>query len=173
MNTATEHLELGTGTGPANCHATHRLRVLVADGSPDAMSVVLSLLEFHHIVDLIGRASNFEETIQLVVNQYPDLVLIDLEMPLANLALPAIVLTARSSVKVMGMYSGVSIPLQPLDILTSVDALIHKDCLAAEFLTVVDELYNGLAVFSPLPSPQNSKQLIDRSWSGPYCRTRH
>jgi len=44
-----------------------RLSVIVADGSPRYLDTVCKVLEFHEVVDLVGRAANFEETIQLVV----------------------------------------------------------------------------------------------------------
>jgi DNA-binding NarL/FixJ family response regulator len=117
------------------------------------MAVVLALLEFHELVDLIGRAANFEETIELVVNHQPDLVLIDLEMPLANLAIPAIILSTRTSVRVLGMCAGEASRRESLDALTSLNALLHKSRLRQEFLPVVEALYNGTATLNPISSP--------------------
>ena len=117
-----------------------QLRVIVADGSPKYMETVLALLEFHAIVDLIGRAANFEEIIQLVVNHQPDLVLIDLDMPLASLAIPAMLLSARAAVKIIGM-SADPFSWHAVDILPAVHAIIHRQNLGREFLPVVGALY--------------------------------
>jgi DNA-binding NarL/FixJ family response regulator len=117
-----------------------RLRVIVADGSLHYMETVLALLEFHAIVDLIGRAASFEEAIQLVVNHQPDLVLIDLDMSLATLAIPAIILSARATVKIIGM-SADPFSSHAVDILMAVDAIIQRQNLWREFLPVVGALY--------------------------------
>ena len=61
-----------------------RLRVILADGWVECMDTILALLELRSVVDLIGRAANFEETIELVVNHQPDLVLVDLDIPLVH-----------------------------------------------------------------------------------------
>ena len=43
-----------------------RVRMIVADGTPKYLETIRSVLDFHDIADLLGRAVNFEETIQLV-----------------------------------------------------------------------------------------------------------
>jgi DNA-binding NarL/FixJ family response regulator len=142
----------------ANPAESRRARVVVADGSDDYLAAVMGLLEFHDVIDLIGRASNFEETIQLVVNHQPELVLIDLEMPLSSLAIPAIILCSRSSPKVVGMCDeemcdGEAAPLQPLDVIASVNALIHKSRLRQDFLPLIDELFGGAVALGPVFAP--------------------
>ena len=62
-------------------YENRRLRLIVADGTPGYLDTVRNVLEFHDIVDLLGRAANFEETIHLTVNLRPDLILLDMEMP--------------------------------------------------------------------------------------------
>ncbi|MGA8273645.1 MAG: hypothetical protein WB919_18935 [Candidatus Sulfotelmatobacter sp.] len=114
----------------------HRLRVVVADGSPQYMDTVLALLEFHEIIDLIGRAANFEEVIELAVNHQPDMVLIDLEMPLASMAIPAITLATRARVKIVGMANTEFIASRALDVIVSVQAIVHKAHPQQELLPV-------------------------------------
>jgi DNA-binding NarL/FixJ family response regulator len=118
-----------------------RLRVILADASLHYMETVLTLIDLHEIVDLIGRAANFEETIQLVVNHQPDLVLLDLDMPSANLILPAIILSTTARVKVVGMSPVSSFSSYADDVLIAVNALVHKEDLGQEFLPIVEALY--------------------------------
>src|SRR5256885_5232827 len=81
-----------------------RVRVIVVDGSPQYLDVVCDLLDLQEIVDVIGRAANFDEAVQLVVNLQPDLVLMDIAMPYANLVGAAIILfEGVSPMKVVGM----------------------------------------------------------------------
>jgi DNA-binding NarL/FixJ family response regulator len=155
-----------TNSKQSSSHAmeTRRLRIVVADGSPQHMAVVLAVLEFHELVDLIGRSANFEETIELVVNHQPDLVLIDLEMPLASLAIPAIILSTRASIRILGMCSGEASSRESLDVLTSLNALLHKSRLRQEFLPVVEALYSGTATLNPISSPKDLDEDL-----GPDC----
>jgi DNA-binding NarL/FixJ family response regulator len=161
MQVAAEHSR--SRIAVADLGEPRRLRVVVADGSSLSMTVVLSLLEYHELVDMIGRVANFEEMIQLVANHQPDLVLIDLDMPLANLAIPAIILCAHSSVKIVGMCTGETIPSQHLDMVTTVNALIHKERLSEEFATVVDALYSGGPALNAISLPRKVDQVIDRA----------
>ena len=82
-------------------YENRRLRLIVADGTPGYLDTVRNVLEFHDIVDLLGRAANFEETIHLTVNLRPDLILLDMEMPSAMVAIAAISTTA-ADVEIVG-----------------------------------------------------------------------
>lgn len=78
--------------------------MVVADGSPEYPAVVCALLDFHEIVDVIGRASTFDEAILMAVNLQPDLLLMDVALPFASLADASIVLSeAASHVRLIGM----------------------------------------------------------------------
>jgi len=104
------------------------------------METVLVLLELHDSVDLLGRAANFEETVQLVVNHRPDLVLIDLDMPFANLLIPAIILSANAPMTVVGMSA--SFDSHAADALLAVSALLHREHLSREFVSFVAAMYD-------------------------------
>ena len=118
----------------------YRLRMVVADASLHYMETVLVLLELRDSVDLLGRAANFEETVQLVVNHRPDLVLIDLDMPFANLLIPAIILSTNAPITVVGM-SG-SFDSHTADVLLAVSALLHREHLLREFVSFVAAIYD-------------------------------
>lgn len=130
------------GTFQRSCPSrNHRLRVVVAEASPHYIETVLDLLALHEIVDLLGRAANFEETIQLVVNHQPDLILLDLDMVSANLIIPAIILSITAPVMIVGMSAVASVRSYADDVLMAVDALLHKEDLLREFVPVVGALY--------------------------------
>ena len=115
-----------------------KLRVVLADRSPEYLKAVLALLELHEKIELIGRAANMEEAVQLVLRHEPDVVLIDLDMDLASLLIPAVVLSARSAVKIVGMCVDETISLRQFDLLTGINALVHRSRLQAELLFFVD-----------------------------------
>jgi DNA-binding NarL/FixJ family response regulator len=133
----------------ARTRGDYRLRVIVADGSHQYMESVLAVLELHAIVDLTGRAANFEEIIELVVTHQPDVVLVDLDMPFVNLIVPAVILSTRAAVKVVGMYD-VALPSHVNSVLTLLDALIRKENLRQEFLSLLGALCGWPQPLSPI-----------------------
>lgn len=121
--------------------AARRVRVLVVDESTQYLAVVCSLLDLHEFVDVIGRAATFEEAIQLAVKLQPDLVLMDIELPFANLAVAAIILSgAASRMKVVGMCTANSISLRAPSSILAFNALIHKERLCQELCSILDVL---------------------------------
>jgi DNA-binding NarL/FixJ family response regulator len=157
-------------TDGMNLDLKRRLSVVIVDASTSSMSVALSVLEFHEVVDLIGRAANFEEIVQLLLNQQPDVVLVDLEMPLANVAILAITLAGRGSVKIIGMCTRKNISLVPVETLTAVDALIHKECLREKFLAILYAHFGSTAASFSISSPPKPEQAANQWRSGTSCR---
>jgi hypothetical protein len=118
-----------------------RLRVVLADGSDGHRKIVMALLDLHERVDLVGRAASFSEATQLVVNYGPDLLLLDLDMRLANLVVPAVVLSSRNPVKIVGLCIDRTISFRQLDCITGVNVLVHRARFQEEFLSVIGTLY--------------------------------
>ena len=129
-------------------YETPRLSTIVADGTPGYLETVRQVLDLHDSVDLIGRAANFDETIQLVVNLRPDLVLMDIEMPSAMLAIAAITIIG-ADVQIVGMSFAGCIPLDAPGLMLSVNALIHKGRLRNELLPLLQAMRRDRAAFNP------------------------
>ena len=89
MMGAIDRSERCRGVAHQHEYENQRLRLIVADGTPRYLETVRNVSEFHGIVDLVGRGATFEETIQLAVHLRPDLVLMDIEMPSAMVAIAA------------------------------------------------------------------------------------
>ena len=118
----------------------HKLRVVLADESPEYMETVLTLLELHEHIDLIGRAANFPEAVQLSLNHEPDLLLLDLDMNLANMVVPAVLLSSRQVVKIVGLCIDETISFRHMDCITGVNVLVHRKRLRQELLSLIDVL---------------------------------
>ena len=132
-------------------YQNRRLRLIVADGTPRYAEAVRNVLEFHEMVDLVGRATNFEETIQLVVSLRPDLVLMDMEMPSAMVAIAATI-TIAADVQIVGMFNA-CLPLQEPALILSVAAFVDKARLASDFLPVLHAVIRRRAASWPLVPP--------------------
>jgi DNA-binding NarL/FixJ family response regulator len=61
-----------------------RIRVLIADDQALFREGLHTLLDAHPDVDVVGEASNGEEAIALTLSLKPDVVLMDLRMPVAD-----------------------------------------------------------------------------------------
>ena len=120
-----------------------RLRVILADGSDEYMKIVLALLDLHERIDLIGRAANFSEATQLVVNHSPDLLVLDLDMHLANLIVPAAVLSSPTQVRIVGVCIDETISFRQLGSMSGVNLLVHRSRFQQEFLSMINMLYGN------------------------------
>jgi DNA-binding NarL/FixJ family response regulator len=56
-------------------------RTIVVDDSPTILHAICSLLEHHEVVEVVARAESGPETIDMVAETHPDLVLMDADMP--------------------------------------------------------------------------------------------
>jgi CheY-like chemotaxis protein len=60
------------------------IRVLIADDSARAREGLCALLKTWHAVEVVGEAANGREALALVAERQPDIVLIDLQMPVMD-----------------------------------------------------------------------------------------
>jgi DNA-binding NarL/FixJ family response regulator len=142
-------------------YENQRLRLIVADGTPGYLETVRNVSEFHGIVDLVGRGATFEETIQLAVHLRPDLVLMDIELPSAMVAIAAIIATA-TDVQIVGMFDA-CIPLHAAALILSVSAFIDKARLRNDLLPLLLALLRGRAA-SRAPGRLSFHADIKRQW---------
>jgi CheY-like chemotaxis protein len=71
-------------SGTVGSHAKDRLRLLLADDHEIVRQGLISLLSEEHTVEVIGEAANGREAIDLAGRLAPDVVIMDVSMPLIN-----------------------------------------------------------------------------------------
>ncbi|MEH7501241.1 response regulator transcription factor [Neobacillus drentensis] len=59
-------------------------RVLIADDHPHARQAIIEILEEESLFTIIGQAKNGKEAIQMCEEHLPDILLIDIEMPIMD-----------------------------------------------------------------------------------------
>ena len=60
------------------------VRVLIVDDCPMVREFMISLLAEESSIQIVGEATNGEEGIQLALQLHPDLIIMDIEMPVMN-----------------------------------------------------------------------------------------
>jgi len=63
---------------------TTRLRILIADDSPQVRRGIVSLLSYESFCEICGEAADSDETLQKATELLPDVALIDISMPGAS-----------------------------------------------------------------------------------------
>jgi two-component system, NarL family, response regulator len=61
--------------------STKKIRILIVDDHPVVRTGLTSMLQTQATIQVVGAASTGEEALQLIEQQMPDLVLLDLRMP--------------------------------------------------------------------------------------------
>lgn len=79
------------------------INTLIVDDDPDIRALLQTVLGLVHGFEIVGEATNGEEAIDLVIELQPELVLLDVLMPVMDglTALPLIKHAARKEVKVV------------------------------------------------------------------------
>jgi DNA-binding NarL/FixJ family response regulator len=78
-----------------------RLRVLIVDDQRDFAEAVRSLLSTDDRIEVVGEARNGEEAVELAAVLAPDLIVMDLDMPVMNGVEATRVLSKRDGVLVL------------------------------------------------------------------------
>ena len=130
----------------------NKLRLMIVDDNPHARKALSALISKQDWVGSISEASNGEDAIGKIEKQVPDLILMDVEMPIMNgLEATKAVKSKWSQVKiiVLTMY-----PDYRADALASgADAFLIKGCPLDEVTTLVHgfqarKMGNSLPIFS-------------------------
>jgi len=149
-----------TGTlGPARnfwlALRARRLRAVVADDSPCYLDVVCALLELDDIVDVIGRANDGAEAVQLALALEPDIVILDVEMPNMNGLVAATLICVHScAAKIVMMSAEDSEERRAACLAAGADAFIFKPRFREQFLSNLRSLCEDSGIGSLPPSWQ-------------------
>jgi two-component system, NarL family, nitrate/nitrite response regulator NarL len=59
-------------------------RIVIADDHPHARKAILAMLEDDPYFDIVGQAHNGKEAVEMSQQLHPDIILMDIEMPIIN-----------------------------------------------------------------------------------------
>lgn len=125
------------------------IKVILADDHGVVRSGIKSLLETENDIEVIAEASNGQEAITKVKSLHPDLIIIDVRMPIMN----GIEATKKireeepeTKVLVLSMHDDEEYVLQALE--CGASGYLLKDSSKEEFLKAVKTIHNGELYFS-------------------------
>ncbi len=126
------------------------LRILLADDHAILRSGLRLLIEREPDCAVVAEAANGREAVQLAERHAPDMVVIDVAMPLLNgIEASRQILAAlpKTAIAILSMHSDETYILRALR--AGVRAYILKESAASELLTAIRLLASGRTFFSP------------------------
>jgi len=117
------------------------IRVLIVDDH-ELTRLSLSLaLRSHDDLELVGLASNGQEAIDLVSQQHPDVIILDLQMPVMDgLSASTLIKSAHPKIQIIA-YSSLDDPQTEVMTQTAkIDAFCKKDIATLDLIQMVRQL---------------------------------
>jgi two-component system, NarL family, response regulator NreC len=125
------------------------LRILLADDHTVVRSGLRALLERQNNFEIVGEAQNGRETVSLCASLQPDVVVIDVGMPLLNgiEATKALLKQSPSTgVVILSMHSDESYVMRSLQ--AGARAYLLKDSAPSDLLSAIEAVSHGKSFFS-------------------------
>ncbi|MER3522551.1 MAG: DNA-binding response regulator [Ignavibacteria bacterium] len=135
-----------------------RISILVADDHTIVRSGIVSLLSLNQEFEVVGQAENGREAVDLALSKHPDVVIMDIGMPILNgLEATRQIKKQAPDVKVLVLsgYDNDEYILQMIQ--CGANGYILKNSFLEDLYAAIRSVHNGQAFFSPAVS----KIIID------------
>ncbi|MGB2888470.1 MAG: response regulator transcription factor [Candidatus Acidiferrales bacterium] len=122
------------------------MRIVLADDHEVVRKGVKALLEGHSQWTVCGEAGNGQEAVDLVVQLQPELIVLDLSMPIMNglrAAAKIRQLFPATKIVILSMHDSPRIRPEALD--AGADAFVTKSAAGAELIQTIDALFSGIS----------------------------
>ena len=141
-----------------------KITVLLADDHTIVRQGIRTMLEEQESVEVVGEATNGNEAVELAKELAPDIIIMDIAMPLLN-GLEATShikrATPKTKVLVLTMYTNEEYVLRMLK--AGANGYLLKQSAMADLLAALDALQKGEAFFSPSISNVVLKDYLRRT----------
>lgn len=139
------------------------IRVLIADDHKMVREGLRRILEFDGEIQVIDEADNGEECIKKIRSSKPDIVLLDINMPVMN-GIEALQDIRKKKLKtkviILTVHNEIEYLLRAVDI--GIDGYVLKDSDAHELIRAVTSVYEGDKFIQPSLIPLLNSKLIAR-----------
>lgn len=126
-----------------------KIKIALVDDHQLVLDGIKSLLEDEDSIDVIAEGNNGLEAIEIVNNQQPDLLIIDIRMPVMN-GIEAIkklqTSTAKTKKLVLSMHDSEEYVLQSIE--AGADGYLLKGASKIEFLKAIQTIAEGNTYFA-------------------------
>ena len=141
------------------------IRVLIADDHKMVREGLRRILEFDGEIQVIDEADNGEECIKKIRSSKPDIVLLDINMPVMN-GIEALQEIRKKKLKtkviILTVHNEIEYLLRAVDI--GIDGYVLKDSDAHELIRAVTSVYEGDKFIQPSLIPLLNSKLIARDF---------
>lgn len=139
------------------------IRVLIADDHKMVREGLRRILEFDGEIQVIDEADNGEECIKKIRSSKPNIVLLDINMPVMN-GIEALQEIRKKKLKtkviILTVHNEIEYLLRAVDI--GIDGYVLKDSDAHELIRAVTSVYEGDKFIQPSLIPLLNSKLIAR-----------
>lgn len=139
------------------------IRVLIADDHKMVREGLRRILEFDGEIQVIDEADNGEECIKKIRSSKPDIVLLDINMPVMN-GIEALQEIRKKKLKtkviILTVHNEIEYLLRAVDI--GIDGYVLKDSDVHELIRAVTSVYEGDKFIQPSLIPLLNSKLIAR-----------
>ncbi len=127
-----------------------KLRILLADDHTVMRTGLRALLEHHSNLEIVGETENGRETVERSASLRPDVVVMDVGMPILNGIEATKQIVAESptiAVLILSMHSDETYVMRALQ--AGARAYLLKDSAAADLISAIEAVSQGKSFFSP------------------------
>lgn len=139
------------------------IKVMLADDHSLIREGIKQLLEFDGSVEVIAQAADGMECINVLDNHYPDILLLDINMPnMSGMDVLSELKKKRPELKILilTVHNEVEYLVKAVDM--GADGYILKDSGSAELKDAIEKVMNGEQVIQPNLIPALNSRLVNR-----------
>jgi DNA-binding NarL/FixJ family response regulator len=138
-----------------------QIRVLIADDSTLIRRLLMQQLARESDFSVVGEAVNGQDAVRLALEIKPDIVLMDLEMPVLDGIQATEQIRSRDSQIAVVLITGHE-NLKPLGKMTGAAYTVTKNCTPSELLIVLRNVYETKLITPLEPNDDKVRAVIER-----------